>query len=51
VKRKNNNATGTDIPFLTDLDSFYKHVNAAPPLNKDIDVRELDSKGVKSLIM
>ena len=47
MKRKNHNAPGTDIPFLTDLDSFYKHVNAAPPLYKDIDIREFDSKGVK----
>lgn len=47
MKRKNDNASGADIPFLTDLNSFYKHVNASPPLHKDIDVRELDSKGVK----
>jgi len=36
-----------DIPFLRDLASFYKHIKARPPLNKDFDIREIDPEVLK----
>lgn len=41
--------TGTeDVPFLKDLDSFYKHVKAKPPLNKDFDIRQIDPEVMRN---
>ena len=36
------------VPYLTDLVSFYKHVNARPPLYADFDIREIDPEVMKS---
>jgi AraC family transcriptional regulator, transcriptional activator of pobA len=38
---------GEDIPYFSDLVSFYKHVNGRPPLNKDFDIREIDPHVLK----
>src|SRR6266481_7289682 len=37
-----------DIPYLRDLVSFYKHVNARPPLHQDFDIREIDPEVIKA---
>jgi len=37
-----------DIPYLRDLVSFYKHVNARPPLHRDFDIREIDPEVLKA---
>jgi AraC family transcriptional activator of pobA len=37
-----------NVPFLRDLESFYKHVNAKPPLNRDFDIREIDPEVLKN---
>src|SRR5258705_340031 len=37
-----------NVPFLRDLESFYKHVNAKPPLNMDFDIREIDPEVLKN---
>ena len=37
-----------DIPYLNDLVSFYNHVKARPPLDKDFDIREIDPEVLKS---
>lgn len=37
-----------DIPYLRDLPSFYKYINARPPLHKDFDIREIDPEVVKN---
>src|SRR5258706_15025202 len=37
-----------DIPYLSDLISFYKHVNARPPLHKDFDIRQIDPEVLKA---
>jgi AraC family transcriptional activator of pobA len=37
-----------NVPFFKDLDSFYKHVNARPPLNKEFDIREIDPEVLKN---
>ena len=36
------------IPYLSDLVSFYKHVQARPSLHKDFDIGESDPEVVKS---
>lgn len=36
-----------NVPFLRDLTSFYKFINARPPLNKDFDIREIDPEVLK----
>src|SRR5882724_7456438 len=36
-----------DIPYFNDLVSFYDHVKARPPLNKDFDIREIDPEVLK----
>jgi AraC family transcriptional activator of pobA len=36
------------VPFLRDLESFYKHLNARPPLNKDFDIRVVDPEVLKN---
>jgi len=41
-------ATQNNIPYLHDLLSFYRHINARPPLNKDFDIREIDPEVLKS---
>ena len=42
MNKKNQKQPTDNIPFLRDLASFYKHVNARPPLDKDFDIREID---------
>ncbi len=37
-----------NIPFFRDLASFYEHVKARPPLDKDFDIREIDPEVLKS---
>src|SRR5258708_34527418 len=37
-----------DIPYFNDLVSFYTHVKARPPLDKDFDIREIDPEILKS---
>ncbi len=37
-----------DVPYLQDLTSFYKFINAGPPLNKDFDIREIDPGVLKN---
>ncbi len=37
-----------NVPYLNDLVSFYKHVNAGPPMHKDFDIREIDPEVLKS---
>ncbi len=39
---------GEDLPYFNELVSFYKHVNARPPLHKDFDIREIDPEVLKS---
>src|ERR1700741_1913064 len=36
------------IPYLSDLVSFYKHVQARPPLHKDFDIRQIDPEVLKA---
>ncbi len=36
-----------NIPFLRDLTTFYKHVKARPPIDKDFDIREIDPNVLK----
>ncbi len=40
--------TTETIPYLSDLVSFYKHVQARPPLYKDFDIREIDPEVLKA---
>lgn len=40
--------TKENIPYLSDLVSFYKHVKARPPLHKDFDIREIDPEVLKA---
>ena len=47
MNRKDRKHQTDNIPFLRDLASFYKHVNARPPLNKDFDIREIDPEVLK----
>ena len=35
------------IPYFNDIVSFYKHVNARPPLHNDFDIREIDPQVLK----
>ena len=35
------------VPYLRDLTSFYKYINARPPLDKDFDIREIDPEVLK----
>ena len=37
-----------DIPYFGALVSFYNHVKARPPLDKDFDIREIDPEVLKS---
>lgn len=37
-----------DIPYFSELESFYNHVKARPPLNKDFDIRRIDPKVLKA---
>jgi AraC family transcriptional activator of pobA len=37
-----------DIPYFNDLVSFYNHVKARPPLDKDFDIREIDPEVLKA---
>ena len=39
--------THKNIPYLTDLVSFYDHVRARPPLHKDFDIREINPEVLK----
>ena len=41
-------ATQNNIPYFSDLVSFYKHVQARPPLHKDFDIREIDPEVLKA---
>jgi len=36
------------IPHLKDLMSFYKHINASPPLSEGFDIREINPETIKS---
>src|ERR1700741_943084 len=40
--------TKENIPYLPDLVSFYKHVQARPPLHKDFDIRQIDPEVLKA---
>ncbi len=42
------NHSDDTIPYLKDLVSFYKHINASPPLNKDFDIREINPEVIKA---
>lgn len=42
------NSATEDILYLRDLDSFYKHIQARPPLHKDFDIREIDPEVLKN---
>src|SRR6202790_1937591 len=48
MKRTGPQSKGEDIPYLRDLESFYKHVKARPPLHKDFDIRKIDPEVLKS---
>jgi AraC family transcriptional regulator, transcriptional activator of pobA len=37
-----------DVPYIQDLESFYKFINARPPLSKDFDIREIDPEVLKN---
>ncbi len=37
-----------NIPYFRELESFYKHVKARPPLYKDFDIRVIDPEVLKS---
>ena len=41
-------STQQDIPYFTELASFYNHVKARPPLNKDFDIRKIDPEVLKA---
>jgi len=47
VRRIKQQSKGEDIPYFSDLVSFYKHVNARSPLHKDFDIREIDPEVLK----
>jgi len=46
MKEKDINQSAETIPHLTDLISFYKHINASPPLSKDFDIREINPETI-----
>src|SRR4030095_7932739 len=48
MRRVKQQTTKENIPYLSDLVSFYKHVQARPPLDKDFDIREIDPEVLKS---
>ena len=37
-----------EVPYFNELVSFYNHVKARPPLDKDFDIREIDPEVLKS---
>lgn len=45
---KKKSDAASNIPYLTDLVSFYKHVNARLPLHEDFDIREIDPEVLKA---
>src|SRR5882724_2140789 len=45
--RKKQPPTPDNLPYLNDLVSFYKHMKARPPLNKDFDIREINPEVLK----
>ncbi|HYV95013.1 MAG TPA: helix-turn-helix domain-containing protein [Chitinophagales bacterium] len=47
MSRANYNASRENIPYLTDLVSFYEHVRVRPPLHKDFDIREINPEVLK----
>lgn len=47
MKRGKIQSKEEEIPYLSDLASFYKHVKARPPLHKDFDIREIDPEVLK----
>lgn len=47
MNKKDRKPHTDDIPFLRDLASFYKHIKARPPLNKDFDIREIHPEVLK----
>ena len=47
MRKTKQQATQNNIPYFSDLVSFYKHVNARPPLHKDFDIREIDPEVLK----
>src|ERR1700754_3940426 len=47
MKQTKTKSKEKDIPYFTDLVSFYKHVNARPPLHKDFDIRQIDPEVLK----
>jgi AraC family transcriptional activator of pobA len=48
MRRIKQQSNGQDIPYFSDLVSFYKHVNGRPPLHKDFDIREIDPEVLKA---
>jgi AraC-like DNA-binding protein len=48
MRKAKQQITKDTIPYLPDLVSFYKHVQARPPLHKDFDIREIDPEVLKS---
>lgn len=48
MENQSTNSTDIQVPFFTELVSFYKHVNARAPLDEDFDVREIDPEVLKN---
>ena len=48
MRRVSKRTTIEDIPYFHELGSFYKHVNARPPLHEDFDIREIDPEVLKN---
>ncbi len=40
-------SSSRDVPYLKDLASFYRHINARQPLHKEFDIREIDPQVLK----
>ena len=48
MHKKKKDLVEKTIPQFDDLFSFYKHINASPPLNKDFDIREINPEIIRN---
>jgi AraC family transcriptional regulator, transcriptional activator of pobA len=48
MKQKKKNHVDEKIPYFEELISFYKHINASPPLSEDFDIREINPDVLKA---
>jgi AraC family transcriptional activator of pobA len=48
MKQKKKIHEDEKIPYFEELISFYKHINASPPLSEDFDIREINPEVLKA---